>query len=51
MKIKENSLWIIIVTKQYIINSHYHKVKGTIVSQKILICHEKVKCNYKTDGI
>ena len=36
---------------QYIINLHYHKVEETIVSQKILICHEKVECNLKTDGI
>ena len=36
---------------QYITNLHYHKVEETIVSQKILICHEKVECNLKTDGI
>ena len=26
---------------QYIISLPYHKVEGTIVAQKILICHEK----------
>ena len=45
IKKKTNGLWIIIVTMQYIINLHYHKVEGTIVVQKILICHKKVVCN------
>ena len=36
MKMRKNGLWIIIVTKQYIINLHYHKVERTIVAQKIL---------------
>ena len=42
MEMRKNGLWIIIVTKQYIINLHSHKVEGTIVLWKILICHEKV---------
>ena len=36
--------------KQYIINLHYHKVKEAMVAQKILLSHEKVLCNLKTDG-
>ena len=48
---KKHGLWIIIVMMQYITNLPYHKVEETIVSQKILICHEKVECNLKTDGI
>ena len=41
IKKRKNSLWIIIVMMQYIISLPYHKVEGTIVAQKILICHEK----------
>ena len=39
---RRNGLCIIIVTRQYIIKLHYHKVKGDIVSQKIVACHQKV---------
>ena len=37
--------------KQYIIKLHYHKVKETIVAQKIHICHEKVNTCIKKEYI
>ena len=36
------SLLLIIHKKQYIIKLYYHKVKGNIVSKKIVTCHQKV---------
>ena len=41
MKMRKNGLLIVTVTMQYIINLHCHKAEETIVSWKILICHEK----------